>query len=146
MAQTEGAASEQVPAGLQETGEEKVVSMDYERFLRMEYALVSDRLFLQPNFGRDGLMNLGNINKNDLPRMLRKYAHADNVSTYLNRLRVEYAVKLMTEKPYLSFDAVAKEASFNSHSTFYRAFYKVYGMTPSQYMKAQEGLSEESMP
>lgn len=146
IAQTEGTASEQTSAKLQETGEEKVVSMDYERFLRMEYALVRDRLFLQPNFGRDELMNLGNINKNDLPRILRKYANADNVSTYLNRLRVEYAVKLMAEKPYLSFDAVAKEASFNSHSTFYRAFYKVYGMTPSQYMKAQEGSREESMP
>ena len=90
----------------------------------------------RPNFRRDDLMNLGNINKNDLPRILRKYAKADNVSTYLNRLRVEYAVKQMKSKPFLSFYAIAKEASFNSHSTFYRAFYKVYGMTPSQYMKA----------
>ena len=111
-------------------------AMEHERFLHMEYILVKDRLFLQPNFGRDDLMNLGNINKNDLPRILRKYANADNVSTYLNRLRVEYAVKQMKSKPFLSFDAIAKEASFNSHSTFYRAFYKVYGMTPSQYMKA----------
>ena len=139
VAQTEKAVSEQVSEEPKQTaGEEDVVSMDYERFLRMEYALVKDRLFLQPNFGRDELMNLGNINKNDLPRVLRKYANADNVSTYLNRLRVEYAVKLMKEKPYLSFEAIAKEASFNSHSTFYRAFYKVYGMTPSQYMKANQ--------
>ena len=121
-------------------------AMEHERFLHMEYILVKDRLFLQPNFGRDDLMNLGNINKNDLPRILRKYANADNVSTYLNRLRVEYAVKQMKSKPFLSFYAIAKEANFNSHSTFYRAFYKVYSMTPSQYMKAQEGSSEESMP
>ena len=112
------------------------ISMENRRFLRMEYAVVKDKLFLQPDFGRDELISLSNINKNDLPRILRKYANADNVSSYLNRLRVEYAIKLMKEKPNLSFDAIAKEASFNSHSTFYRAFYKVCGMTPAQYMKA----------
>ena len=111
-------------------------SLEYERFLRMEYTLVHENLFLQPDFGRDELISLSNTNKNDLPRILRKYANADNVSSYLNRLRVEYAIKLMKEKPNLSFDAIAKEASFNSHSTFYRAFYKVCGMTPAQYMKA----------
>ena len=63
----------------------------------------------RPNFRRDDLMNLGNINKNDLPRILRKYANADNVSTYLNRLRVEYAVKQMKSKPFLSFDAIPKK-------------------------------------
>lgn len=118
-------------------GESDINKVEYERFLRLENAVIKDRLFLQPNFGRDELLELGSIGKNDLPRILRKYANADNVSIYLNRLRVEYAIKLMKEKPYMSFDAIAKEASFNSHSTFYRAFYKVCGMTPAQYMKAQ---------
>ena len=75
----------------------------------------------RPNFRRDDLMNLGNINKNDLPRILRKYAKADNVSTYLNRLRVEYAVKQMKSKPFLSFDAIAKLSGFLQsvqHDTF----------------------------
>mgnify|MGYP000145007285 CR=1 FL=1 len=120
-----------------DAGENNINKVEYERFLRLENAVIKDRLFLQPNFGRDELMELGSIGKNDLPRILRKYANADNVSIYLNRLRVEYAIKLMKEKPYLSFDAISKEASFNSHSTFYRAFYKVCGMTPAQYMKAQ---------
>lgn len=127
------------------TDEESSNSIEYKRFLHIEYTVVKDRLFLQPNFGRDELMALGNINKNNLPRMLRKYANAENVSAYLNRLRIEYAVKLMKENPYMSFDAIAKGANFNSHSTFYRAFYKVYGMTPAQYMKAQEGSSEDTV-
>lgn len=121
---------------IQDTNGQDTNSVEYERFLRLEYTLVHELLFLRPDFGRDDLISLSNINKNDLPRILRKYANADNVSSYLNRLRVEYAIKLMKDKPNLSFDAVAKEASFNSHSTFYRAFYKVCGMTPAQYMKA----------
>ena len=111
--------------------------MEYAVFMRMERQLMTQRLFLQPGFGRDDLLRTGNINKNDLPRLLQKYAGANNVSDYLNRLRVEYAVKLMKEKAHLSLDAIAQEANFNSHVTFYRAFYKVFGMTPAQYMRAQ---------
>lgn len=116
---------------------ESGTSVEYAVFMRMERQLMTQRLFLQPGFGRDDLLRTGNINKNDLPRLLQKYAGANNVSDYLNRLRVEYAVKLMKEKSHLSLDAIAQEANFNSHVTFYRAFYKVFGMTPAQYMRAQ---------
>ena len=111
-------------------------------FLRMEYRVMEERLFLQPKFGRDDLLRLCNVSKNDLPRILRQYARMNNVSDYLNHLRVEYAVRLMHEKPNLSMDGIGKEAGFNSRSTFYRAFFKEFGMTPAQYLKAhsvQEG-------
>lgn len=111
-------------------------------FLRMEYRVMEERLFLQPKFGRDDLLRLCNVSKNDLPRILRQYARVNNVSDYLNHLRVEYAVRLMHEKPNLSMDGIGKEAGFNSRSTFYRAFFKEFGMTPAQYLKAhsvQEG-------
>ena len=111
-------------------------------FLRMEYRVMEERLFLQPKFGRDDLLRLCNVSKNDLPRILRQYARINNVSDYLNHLRVEYAVRLMHEKPNLSMDGIGKEAGFNSRSTFYRAFFKEFGMTPAQYLKAhsvQEG-------
>lgn len=105
-------------------------------FLRMEYRVMEERLFLQPKFGRDDLLRLCNVSKNDLPRILRQYARVNNVSDYLNHLRVEYAVRLMHEKPNLSMDGIGKEAGFNSRSTFYRAFFKEFGMTPAQYLKA----------
>lgn len=111
-------------------------------FLRMEYRVMEERLFLQPKFGRDDLLRLCNVSKNDLPRILRQYERINNVSDYLNHLRVEYAVRLMHEKPNLSMDGIGKEAGFNSRSTFYRAFFKEFGMTPAQYLKAhsvQEG-------
>lgn len=108
---------------------------DYASFMRMENIIIGDKLFLQPKFGRDDLLRVTNIKKNDLGRLLRVYAGVNNISDYLNRLRVEYSVKLMKEKSHLSIDAIAEEASFNSRSTFYRAFYKVFGMIPTQYIK-----------
>ncbi|WP_418696405.1 helix-turn-helix domain-containing protein [Bacteroides sp.] len=111
-------------------------SLGYTLFMRMERLLLEQNLFLQPNFGRDDLLRISNINKNDLPRLLKRYADANNVNDYLNRLRVEYAVKLMKEKPFLSINGIAQEANFNSYVTFYRAFYRIFGLTPIQYMKA----------
>lgn len=110
---------------------------NYAAFMRMEHVVMENKLFLQPKFGREDLLRVTNINKNSLSWLLRTYADAGSISEYLNRLRVEYAVKLMKEKPHHSIDAIAAEASFNSRSTFYRAFYKVFGMSPTQYMQTQ---------
>ena len=84
------------------------------------------------------LLAITHINKNDLPRLLREYAHAENVNDYLNRLRVRHALKLMKEKPHFSIMAIGEEAGFRSRATFYRAFLKECGMTPTQYLQAHQ--------
>ncbi len=107
---------------------------DYVKFMKMESQLVVQKLFLKPGFGRDDLIRVAGISKNDLSPLLRRYAGSDNFNDYLNGLKIEYSIKLMKEKPYLSVDAIAEEANFNSRSTFYRAFVKISGMAPAQYM------------
>ena len=110
---------------------------EYARFMKMESLLVEQKLFLKPGFGRDDLIRVVGISKNDLSPLLRRYAGSDNFNDYLNGLKIEYSIKLMKEKPYLSVDAIAEEANFNSRSTFYRAFVKISGMTPAQYMRTK---------
>ena len=113
-------------------------STEYTHFLRMEQLLTEQQLFLRPDFGRDDLLAITHVNKNDLPHLLREYAHAENVSDYLNRLRVRHALKLMKEKPHYSIMAIGEEAGFRSRATFYRAFLKECGMTPAQYIQAHQ--------
>ena len=110
---------------------------NYAKFMKMESQLIEQKLFLKPGFGRDDLIRVTDINKNDLSPLLRRYAGSDNFNDYLNGLKIEYSIKLMKEKPYLSVDAIAEEANFNSRSTFYRAFVKISGMTPAQYMRTK---------
>lgn len=110
---------------------------DYALFMQIENIMMQQKLFLNPGFGRDDLIAICGIGKNELPLLLRTYAHADNFNDYLNRLKVEYAVTLLKEKSdQLTIDAIAKEANFTSKSTFYRAFAKQLGMTPAQYLKS----------
>jgi AraC-like DNA-binding protein len=56
---------------------------------------------------------------------------------YINSLRIERAaIPLMREHPEYKYEYVASESGFASISTFRRAFVKVTGMTPSQYVAA----------
>lgn len=113
----------------------EVVNHSYETFLQMENIIMEEQLFLNPRFGRDELLRMTGIHKNDLSYLLKRYAGVSNVNSYLNRLRVEYSVKLIKEKNNFSIEAIAEEAGFNSRSTFYRAFYKQFGMTPTEYIE-----------
>lgn len=118
-----------IPAKEEKTDE------NYAAFIRMERILVEQQLFLQPKLGRDDLLRLAGIRKNDLGGLLKHHAGAANLNDYLNRLRVEYSVRLMKEKRHFSVEGIAEEAGFNSRGTFYRAFFKEFGMTPTDYMK-----------
>lgn len=109
-------------------------TQSYDIFLRMERMIIEQRLFLQPDFGRDELLRVTGINKNNLSGLLHRYSGATNLNNYLNRLRVEYSVKLIKENKNFSIEAIAKESGFNSRTTFYRAFYKQFGMTPTEYI------------
>ena len=126
-----------------ETEDEDGIRTNYAAFMRMEQLIIKERLFLQPKFGREDLLRLTHIGKNDLVAFLQKHGNVENVSDYVNHLRAEYAVKLMKEKPLLSIEAIAEESGFSSRSTFYRAFYKVFGMTPTQYVKANDASATE---
>lgn len=129
------------PEGVETPGGKEAGEDGYAAFMRMERVVVEQQLFLQSHLNRDDLLRLAGIRKNDLPGLLKQHAGAANLNDYLNRLRVEYSVSLMKEKGHLSMEGIAEEAGFNSRSTFYRVFYKEFGVTPIQYMKTKGGES-----
>lgn len=142
---TEGCADEEVPA---ETASESVSAsvsepesesasesgLSYETFLRMEQIIMERQLFLNPRLNRDDLLRIAGINKNDFGTLIQNHAGASNLNNYLNRLRVEYSVRLIKENKNFSIEAISRDAGFNSRATFYRAFYKQFGMTPTEYI------------
>lgn len=110
--------------------------LSYQTFLRMEQTIMERQLFLNPRLNRDELLRITGINKNDFGNLIQNYARASNLNNYLNRLRVEYSVKLIKENKNYSIEAIAREAGFNSRATFYRAFYRQFGMTPTEYINS----------
>lgn len=116
---------------------------DYQSFIRMEAMIMENKLFLNPKLTRDDILAVVGIAKNSLVPILRKYAGCTNLNDYINRLRLEYAVKLIKSNKVYTIDFIAEASGFNSRSTFYRAFQNVFGMTPLQYLEIQKGESEE---
>ena len=60
-----------------------------------------------------------------------------NFSDYINSYRVEEAKKLLADTTFDNYTivAVGLECGFNSKSTFYNAFKKFTGVTPTVYKK-----------
>lgn len=114
------------------------IDKDYQLFMHMDTIITAKRLFLNPKLTREEILRATGVSKNSLVPILRKYAQCSNFNDYINRLRLEYAIKKIKANTSLTIDAIAEASGFNSRSTFYRTFQNVYGMTPTQYIDIQK--------
>lgn len=73
------------------------------------------------------------------PQLLSQFIN-DNLNKsftqFINEYRIEEAKQLLKNNTQLKIDAVGMECGFNSSSTFYSAFKKITGTTPSNYQKS----------
>lgn len=58
-------------------------------------------------------------------------------SEYINKARVNYVLELMAGDEQLTLTEIADRAGFTERTSFYRAFKKVVGMSPSTYIARQ---------
>jgi AraC-like DNA-binding protein len=76
---------------------------------------------------------------NDLSLLINEAFHT-NFNDWVNHYRIQ-AFKGLLEKPEnkkYSMVGLSQEVGFSSKASFYRAFKKVAGMTPSDYLKSKE--------
>lgn len=111
---------------------------DYLAFRQMEAMIVEKELFLNPRLGREDIVKATGIGRNTIAPIIRKCSGCVNLNDYINRLRLEHAVKLMKSNRLYTIDSIAESSGFNSRSTFYRAFQNVFGMSPLQYLEIQK--------
>ncbi len=128
MTRTEGTTAENA------TGDDVP---DQEEFLRMEKVVIDRRLFTRPKLERgDVAKELGTTvaKVNDLFSTHCK----QSFNNYINDLRMEYAAKLLKEKPNYTIEAIGAECGVPIRQTFHRLFAKKFGMTPAEYRKSVE--------
>lgn len=101
----------------------------------MEKKLQSVIEFLRENFrsdiSREGLARTMDLSPDHMSRMFKSYT-GKRINDYINELRIEEAMKLLTETDEKIID-IAFAVGFESLVTFNRAFLKVKNMTPSEY-------------
>ncbi len=97
--------------------------------------IIEKELFLDPNITlKEVAIELG-IPKHILSQYLNEKLEK-SFSTYINELRIEKAKEFLQTKTNFTIESVGYESGFNSKSTFFTAFKKVTGQTPSEYQKS----------
>lgn len=103
------------------------------RFELFDSQVESRRLFTQQDINREQLCAIMGVDRNRFAAILRTHSGCKNMSDYLNRKRVTYAITLMRQHPEYTLQAISEEAGFRSVSTFNRAFRDRYGCAPSEF-------------
>lgn len=94
-----------------------------------------------PDFYMTSLTEAFGLSDKTIARAIKSYLHI-GFSEYLEQLRIQKA-RILLENPDLPVRAVAEESGFGSENTFYKAFRRIYKVSPSAYRANLQHLKEE---
>ncbi|MBR6853609.1 MAG: helix-turn-helix domain-containing protein [Prevotella sp.] len=110
---------------------------DEQLFLCLRDLIENEKLFLQSDFGRQTLIDRTGLSKERIGAAFSQGSDSASLPAYVRELRLDYAVRLMNEKPELNVEQVSMASGFTSADTFTRNFRAKYGMTPTTYKQTQ---------
>lgn len=104
-------------------------------FRQIDERIDRERLYCNPDFGRDELCRLTGLSRARLGALLQQYTDASNSQVYINRKRIAYAAQLLADHPEYSIEAISFDCGLRVRTTFYRLFKDTYGMAPAEYRR-----------
>jgi AraC-like DNA-binding protein len=110
---------------------------DEQMFLFLRDLIENEQLFLQPDFGRQTLIERTGLSKETIGAAFAQGSASTSLPAYVRELRLDYAVRLMNDKPELTVEQVSMASGFTSADTFTRNFRAKFGMTPTTYKQTQ---------
>lgn len=119
---------------------------DYILFAEMQSKIISEALFKSPDFNRDNIAEATGLSRAKVSQLIGQFTNL-SPSEYINKLRVEYSVKMITEHPEWTIDAIAESCGYVRRATYYSHFNKFFGISPAQYRKEKsktESKDEET--
>lgn len=98
---------------------------------------LEDKPFLQKGFVIRDLSQLTDIPVHHLSNFINSQ-HGLHFQDYINKKRIEYLIQQIDDKDWknLSLEGQAWAVGFKSRTTFFRAFIKLTGQSPSEYINA----------
>mgnify|MGYP000666352223 CR=1 FL=1 len=113
-----------------------------EQFKKIDSHIRSNNKFLKSKYTLQNLSKETNIGISTLSLIINSYAQR-SFTDYINEMRIEQAKHLLIDPSYIEYTitSIGLESGFNSKSTFYTAFKKHTGCTPSQFKKQKTTTS-----
>ena len=110
---------------------------DEQLFLCLRDLIENERLFLQPDFGRQTLIDRTSLSKDRIGAAFAQGSDNNSLPAYVRELRLDYAIRLMNDQPDIAVEQVSQASGFTSADTFTRNFRAKYGMTPTAYKQTK---------
>ena len=107
---------------------------DYQQFVDMQNKIISEALFKSPNLNRDGIAEATGVSRAKVSQLIGQFTSL-SPNDYINKLRIEYSVKMIQEHPEWTIDAIAESCGYVRRATYYSHFNKLFGISPAQYRK-----------
>ncbi|RMF00770.1 MAG: AraC family transcriptional regulator [Bacteroidetes bacterium] len=117
----------------QEAPSSTLPSKNYVALLKRK--LEDEHWYRDPSLSRDTVAARLGISSGYLSQQFSAHSPEQNFSDLINAYRVAEVQRLLCDPAFASYSilAIGYEAGFNSKSTFYTAFKRVTGLTPSAY-------------
>ena len=114
---------------------------DNPHFQRLERLMKEQYIYREPDLSRDTLAQKLGISNGYLSQQLS--AMNTSFADYINSYRVEEVKQLLLDPAFQQYSllAIGYEAGFNSKSTFYAAFKKATGLSPSAFREQAKQTS-----
>lgn len=106
---------------------------DEQLFLHINEVVMKERLFLDPNFGRQAIMDRFQLSKERVGAVFSKGSEHVKLNSYILQLRLEYAAHLLVDEPERTVAQIAADCGFSSSPYFSDRFRQHYGMSPSDF-------------
>ncbi|KAA5379424.1 helix-turn-helix transcriptional regulator [Phocaeicola dorei] len=103
-------------------------------FEKLDDTVTRGKLYLNPDLSREDFVKLTGVNKTRVGKMVQQNTGL-NTTGYINKKRLEFAAKLLKNKPDYTIPTIAEKCGLPNVPTFNRLFRSKFGMTPSEYRK-----------
>ena len=102
----------------------------------LEKYFQTQKTYLQPNLAISQVAVETQIPNRDLSYIINNY-HQKRFNDYLNEMRLTHFLSQIDANTLdnLTIEAIAFDSGFSSKTSFYRAFNRFYGCTPSEYLE-----------
>ena len=102
---------------------------------KLKRVMTEKELFKDPNLKVNELAKEISISGHQLSQLLNNKIEK-NFTLFVNEYRINEACKMLSTNTNLSIEGIGNEVGFNSKSTFFTAFKKIKGTTPSVYQQS----------
>lgn len=114
-----------------------VALSDEELFHYVNDIIVREKLFLDPKFERQTIMDRFQLSKERVGAIFSKGSDHAKLTSYVQQLRLQYAAELLLTRPEMSIVQIATDCGFSSHKYFSDRFRQHFSMTPTEFRKAR---------